>query len=58
MERPATGRFLFHVHGLPGFLETYQVGVLEGVLHHCGERGRVRIALEALDRGTLAIELH
>ena len=43
--RPAPGRFLFRARGFPAFLETYQVGVIEGVLRDTDERGRVRIAI-------------
>ena len=49
--------FRFTARDLPAFLETYQVGVLEGVLRHCDTRGRLRLALEALDRATLELEL-
>ncbi len=57
VEKAAPGLFRFHARAFPGFLETYQVGVVEGVLRHCGVRGRVRVAIEALDRGTLELEL-
>jgi serine/threonine-protein kinase len=46
-EKMTGGKFLLHAHGLPAFLETYQVGVFEGVLRHCRAPGRVRIALRA-----------
>jgi uncharacterized protein (TIGR02265 family) len=48
----------FHLRAqeFPGLLETYQIGVLEGMLRYCGQRGRIRIALE--DLGTATIELH
>jgi uncharacterized protein (TIGR02265 family) len=54
-EKTSFRTFTFHAHAFPAFLETFQVGVLEGVLRHCGERGRIRIALE--DLGTATIEL-
>jgi uncharacterized protein (TIGR02265 family) len=57
VEKAAPGRFLIHARGLPTFLETHQVGVIEGVLRHCRMRGRVRVALEALDRSTAEIVL-
>ena len=56
-EKAAPGLFRFTARDLPALLETYQVGVLEGVLHHCGAQGRVRIVIEALDRATLELEL-
>jgi eukaryotic-like serine/threonine-protein kinase len=54
-EKSSFRTFTFRAQGFPVFLETFQVGVLEGVLRHCGERGRIRIALE--DLGTASIEL-
>ena len=54
-EKTAPRTFTFRAAGLPAFLETYQVGVLEGVLRHCGEHGRVRIALQ--DLGAATVEL-
>jgi len=56
-EQTAPGRFLFHAFYLPLFLDTYQVGVLEGVLRHAGVEGRVRVASEALDHATAEIVL-
>jgi uncharacterized protein (TIGR02265 family) len=55
-EKTSYRTFTFHAHDFPAFLETYQVGVLEGVLRYCGERGRIRIAVEDLAHAT--IELH
>jgi uncharacterized protein (TIGR02265 family) len=55
-EKTSFRTFTFSAHDFPAFLETYQVGVLEGVLRHCGERGRIRIAVEDLAHAT--IELH
>jgi serine/threonine-protein kinase len=49
--------FILHARGLPLYLETYQVGVLEGVLRHCRRRGDVRIALEGLDAARLWLRL-
>ncbi len=56
-EQTAPGRFLFHAFYLPLFLDTYQVGVLEGVLRHAGVEGRVRVAIETLDHATAEIVL-
>ncbi len=55
-EKSSFRTFTFRALDFPAFLETYQVGVLEGVLRHCGERGRIRIAVE--DLGNATIELH
>lgn len=55
-EKSSFRTFTLRALDFPAFLETYQVGVLEGVLRHCGERGRIRIAVEDLSRAT--IELH
>jgi len=50
-ERVARYRF----RDFPGFLETYQVGVLEGVLAHCKVEGRVMIALEDLANAVIDV---
>ncbi len=57
VEKTGPRTFVFHARDLPVFLETYQIGVLEGVLRHCGERGRVRVAVEGLAHGTLELSL-
>ncbi len=56
-EKSAFRTFTFHASAFPVFLETYHVGVLEGVLRHCGERGRIRIAMEDLGRATVELRL-
>jgi uncharacterized protein (TIGR02265 family) len=56
-EKTAPRTFTFRVHEFPAFLETYQVGVLEGVLQHCGEHGRVRIAAQTLSAATFELKL-
>jgi uncharacterized protein (TIGR02265 family) len=45
----------YRFRGFPGFLETYQVGVLEGVLVHCKVEGRVLIALEDLANAVIEV---
>ena len=50
--------FRFHVRNFPAFLETYQVGVLEGILRHCGKTGQVRIALDDVANATLEVEIN
>jgi uncharacterized protein (TIGR02265 family) len=57
VEKTGPRLFLFRSRGFPGFVETYQVGVIEGVLRHCGAQGQVRVAIEALDRVTMELEL-
>ena len=49
--------FVLRAQHFPAFLETYQVGVLEGVLRHCGVRARMRIATDGLAAATLELEL-
>jgi uncharacterized protein (TIGR02265 family) len=56
-EKKGPRTFVFHAREMPAFLETYQVGVLEGVVHHCGERGKIRIALDDPSNATLELEL-
>jgi serine/threonine-protein kinase len=57
VEKAAPGRFLLRARGLPIFLETYHVGVFEGLLAYCRVRGRVRIATEGLAEATFEITL-
>jgi serine/threonine-protein kinase len=56
VEKTGSRTFTLRAQDFPCFLETHQVGVLEGVLRYCGERGRIQIALESL--ATATIELH
>ncbi len=57
VEKAGPGVFLFTARDLPAFLETYQIGVIEGVLRHCGARGRLRVGLSALDQATVELEI-
>ena len=57
VEQSSSRSFTFRASQFPGFLETFQVGVLEGVLRHCGERGRVTIAIEDLATATIELRL-
>ena len=57
-EKLSERTYRFRARNLPLFLETYQVGVIEGVLRQCGERGRILIALEDLSTATLHVEIH
>ena len=56
-EKVAPGVYRFQARNFPAFLETYQVGVIEGVLRHCDQRARVLIALEDLSNARLEVEL-
>jgi eukaryotic-like serine/threonine-protein kinase len=56
-EKTSPRTFTFRAEGFPGFLETLQVGVLEGVLRNCGEHARVRIAVHTLAQATLELSL-
>ena len=56
-EKVGPSSFVLRAQHFPAFLETYQVGVLEGVLRHCGVRARVRIASDGLAAATLELEL-
>jgi uncharacterized protein (TIGR02265 family) len=57
VEKSGPGRYLVRARDLPVFLETYQVGVIEGMLDHCGERAQIRVAVERLDSAVLEVEL-
>jgi hypothetical protein len=49
--------FVIRVRRFPAFLETFQIGVLEGAVAHCGERARLRLALEDLGTGTVEVRM-
>ncbi|MEO7327240.1 MAG: DUF2378 family protein, partial [Minicystis sp.] len=49
--------FVFEARAFPAFLETYQVGVLQGVLRHCKERAHIRVALADLATARIELEL-
>jgi len=49
--------FLVRARGFPGFLETFQIGALEGALAHCHENARLRVALEDLGTGVVEVRL-
>jgi uncharacterized protein (TIGR02265 family) len=44
-ERVGERHVVIRFRDLPGMLETYQVGVVEGAIRHCGEQPRVEIEL-------------
>lgn len=45
----------YRFDGLPGFLETYQVGIIEGAMVATGTEGEVRIRTHGLDRGEIYV---
>lgn len=49
----------FHIHAreMPLFLETYQVGVLEGTLRHCNVRGDIWIEVRSLAEAIVVARL-
>jgi serine/threonine-protein kinase len=57
VEKTGPRSFAFRARDLPAFLETYQIGVLEGVLSHCRERAAFRIAIDDPANATLELEL-
>lgn len=54
-ERLGDGHAAYHFRELPAFLETYQVGVVEGAMRVCGVRGEVWTKLVSLGEGTLEL---
>jgi uncharacterized protein (TIGR02265 family) len=56
-EKASARVFRFHAKNFPAFLETYQVGVIEGVLRHCGVVGEIKIALEDLANAVIEVEI-
>jgi uncharacterized protein (TIGR02265 family) len=56
-ERSGYRTFTFRASQFPAFLETFQVGFLEGALRHCGVRGRIRVALDDLAAATIELRL-
>jgi uncharacterized protein (TIGR02265 family) len=45
----------YHFSGIPGFIETYQVGVIEGGMEVCGVRGDVTVAMKDLANASMDI---
>jgi len=52
-ERPSERHVVARCRALPAFVETYQVGALEGIFDHFGIDGRVRVAMNGLADGTI-----
>jgi uncharacterized protein (TIGR02265 family) len=57
VDRPSPRTFVYRASDLPLFLESWNVGVLEGVLRHTGARGTVRIATAGLADATYEVTL-
>lgn len=55
LERRGEGHALYHFRGFPAFLETYQVGVVEGAMRVCGVEGEVLCKLDGLGDGVLEL---
>jgi uncharacterized protein (TIGR02265 family) len=51
----ADGHAAFRYTHFPAFLETYQVGVVEGAMRVCGVEGEVLARIDDLETGTLEI---
>ena len=56
-EKAAPDRYLVHMRRFPSFLETAQVGVLDGLLRLAQRRARIRIHLEDIANATFEIAL-
>jgi uncharacterized protein (TIGR02265 family) len=54
-ERVEERHFTYSFEGLPAFLETYQVGVIEGAMLHYGVEGTIQVALKDLANATLDV---
>ena len=48
-------RVRYHQVRRPIFLETYQVGIIEGAMRACGVQGEVLVHLDSIEQGTLEI---
>ena len=56
-EKIGARKYRFHAKNFPAFLETYQVGVIEGVLRHCGKTGTILVAMDGLANATIEVEI-
>lgn len=54
-ERVGDRHFRYVYRDFPAVLETYQVGVVEGALRHCGAKARVLVSMEALGDAVMDI---
>jgi len=56
-EKAGAHTYLFRVRELPAFLETFQVGVIEGALRHCRAQAKIRVALDDLATGLCEVRI-
>lgn len=54
-EKRGTSHWLFHLSKLPAFMETFQVGVLEGAVQWYGHTPRLRVRLQDLANATIEV---
>lgn len=52
-ERVEEGHATFHFRDLAGFIDTYQLGVVEGAMEWCGATGEVWVKRESVSEATL-----
>ena len=56
-EKSGGHTFVFRARDYPVFLESYQVGVIEGALRHCRATGRIRIAVDDISNGLAEVRV-
>ena len=56
-EKAGAHTFVFRVREYPVFLETYQLGVIEGILRHCRATARIRVGLDDLASGLIEVRV-
>jgi serine/threonine-protein kinase len=56
-EKGGAHTFVLRARDYPAFLETYQMGVIEGALRHCRATGRIRIELEDLSSALVEVRV-
>ncbi|MFT3770730.1 MAG: DUF2378 family protein [Minicystis sp.] len=56
-EKAGPHTFLYRAEGLPAFLETFGVGVLEGALRHCRAQGKIRVAIDDFASGLCEVRI-
>ena len=56
-EKLGAHTFVFRAREYPAFLETYQIGVIEGALRHCRASGRIRVGLDDLANGLMEVRV-
>jgi uncharacterized protein (TIGR02265 family) len=56
-EKLSPREYLLRARDMPLFLETYQIGVIEGVLGHCGRTGEMLVEMDGLASSTLLLRV-